>query len=87
VVSFTRVLNVIGFDPCSNIVDADVSFGRKEINFDDVVPLIVTMRGNGSSHFKSFRTVPHRAMWPREMIGPGEPANTVDGVCEAKDRT
>jgi DNA-binding response OmpR family regulator len=49
-VSFTRVLNEIGFDPGNNLVDVDVSFGRKKINFDDVVPLVVTVRGNGPSH-------------------------------------
>ena len=85
--SFTRILNEIDLDPGNSVVDTDDNFGRKKVNFDDVVPPIVTMRGNGSSPVTSFRTDPHRALGPREMIGPGETANTVDGVCEARDPT
>jgi hypothetical protein len=84
--SFTRILNENGFDPGNNIVDAFVSFGRKKINFDNVVPLILTVHGNGSSHVQSLLTVPIHAGGGRETIGPGEGANTVEGVCEAKDR-
>jgi hypothetical protein len=87
VVSFTRILNEIDLDLGNSVVDTDDNFGRKKINFYDVVRLILTVRGNGSSLVTSFRTDPHRALWPREMIGPGETANTVDGVCEARDPT
>lgn len=86
VLSFTRILNEIGFDPGNNIVDASVSFGGKKINLDNVVPLILTVHGNGSSHVQSFLTVPIHAVGPCETIGPGEGANTVEGVCEAKDK-
>jgi two-component system, OmpR family, copper resistance phosphate regulon response regulator CusR len=50
VLSRTRILNEVweyGFDPGNNIVDVYVSYLRKKINFDDVEPLILTVRGAG----------------------------------------
>ena len=50
VLSRTRILNEVweyGFDPGNNIVDVYVSYLRKKINFDDVAPLILTVRGAG----------------------------------------
>ncbi len=50
VLSRTRILNEVweyGFGPGNNIVDVYVSYLRKKINFDDVEPLILTVRGAG----------------------------------------
>jgi DNA-binding response OmpR family regulator len=50
VLSRSRILNEVweyGFDPGNNIVDVYVSYLRKKINFDDVEPLILTVRGAG----------------------------------------
>jgi two-component system OmpR family response regulator len=50
VLSRTRILNEVweyGFDPGNNVVDVYVSYLRKKINFDDVEPLILTVRGAG----------------------------------------
>jgi DNA-binding response OmpR family regulator len=50
VLSRTRILNEVweyGFDPGNNIVDVYVSYLRKKINFDDLAPLILTVRGAG----------------------------------------
>ncbi len=50
VLSRTRILNEVweyGFDPGNNVVDVYVSYLRKKINFDDVDPLILTVRGAG----------------------------------------
>jgi DNA-binding response OmpR family regulator len=50
VLSRTRILNEVweyGFDPGNNIVDVYVSYLRKKVNFDDLAPLILTVRGAG----------------------------------------